>query len=216
MSEPRRLPRWLWPVGLAGVLGGGALLATGLLADTGPSYRNFVIPSESMEPTLRTREQFLARTSDFLPIERGAVYLVRKRGVVFAYRVIGLPGDTVAMASSKVVVNNQSATYSRDAITGTAGSCMSGERPQVRREQLPGGASHEIQLCEVSHGQDMDAMKIPVGHYFLLGDNRGNAADSRYSGPHWGLGLVPESDFVGKAERILVSRDSARIGKEID
>jgi signal peptidase I len=192
------------------------LLAAAPFAATGPSYKNFRIPSESMEPTLRTREQFIARTSEFLPIARGDVYLVRKRDVVFAYRVIGLPGDTVAMTSSKVVLNGQPATYASDSIAGAAGSCVSGERPQVRREHLPGGASHAIQLCQVSHGQDMAARKLPPGQYFLLGDNRGNAADSRYDGPDWGLGLVPEGDFVGKAERIFVSSDSSRIGKEID
>lgn len=216
MTEPRRLPRWLWPVGLAGVLVGGGLLAAAPFAATGPSYQNFRIPSESMEPTLRTREQFIVRTSEFLPIVRGGVYLVRKRDVVFAYRVIGLPGDTVAIINSKVVLNNQPANYADSALASAAGSCVSGERPQIRREVLPGGAAHAIQLCQVSHGQDMPARKLPPGQYFLLGDNRGNAADSRYDGRDWGLGLVPEGDFIGKAERILVSSDSARIGQEID
>lgn len=216
MAEPRRLPRWLWPVGLAGVLVGGGLLAAAPLAATGPSYKNFRIPSESMEPTLRTREQFIARTSDFLPIERGGVYLVRKRDVVYAFRVIGVPGDMIELVGGKVRINNQLATYSGRAIAGLSGTCPGGKPAQVRREHLPGGAAHAIQLCQVSHGQDMPARTLPPGQYFLLGDNRGNAADSRYDGPDWGLGLVPESDFVGKAERIFVSSDSSRIGKEID
>lgn len=216
MSEARRLPRWLWPVGLVGVLVGGGLLTVTPFAATGPSYKNFRIPSESMEPTLRTREQFIARTSEFLPIERGGVYLVRKREVVYAFRVIGVPGDVVELVGGKVRINDQTADYSQSGIAGLSGTCPHGELAQVRREILPGGASHAIQLCPVNHGQDLPARKLPPGQYFLLGDNRGNAADSRFDDTDWGLGLVPESDFIGKAERIFVSSDSARIGQEID
>jgi signal peptidase I len=214
VSEPRRLPRWLFPVGLAGVLVGGGLLASGLLADTGPSYKNFVIPSESMEPTLRTGEQFVARTSDFLPIERGGIYLVRKGGAVHAYRVIGLPGDQVELTGSGVVLNSKAAAYDDKNISGLTGTCHL-PSARVRRETLPSGESHAILACGGGFGHDMPATKIPAGHYFLLGDNRANAADSRFSGDV-GLGLVPESDFVGKATRIFISSDSTRIGKEID
>lgn len=214
MTEPRRLPRWLWPTGLAAVLLGGGLLASGLLAETGPSYKNFVIPSESMEPTLRAREQFIARTSDFLPIERGAVYLIRKGKAVHAFRVIGLPGDEVEITGGGVLIGDKAAWYSDDGTAGLTGTCRL-NRALVRREHFPGGASHAIMACGDSFGRDQPAIRIPAGQYFLLGDNRSNAADSRFSGD-FGLGLVPEGDFVGKAERIFISSDSARIGKEID
>ena len=214
MSEARRLPRWLLPVGLAGVLVGGILLASGLVAETGPGYKNFRIPSASMEPTLRTGEQFIARTSDFLPIERGGVYLVRKKEATHVFRVIGLPGDEIEFIGGGVFLKDKAAYYSDERTSGLTGTCGKGP-PIIRREHLPGGASHAIMACNYSFGQDMPAVRIPAGHYFLLGDNRSNAADSRFAGD-FGLGLVPEGDFVGKAERVFVSSETARIGKEID
>ena len=194
---------------------GGGLLASELLADTGARLQNFTIPSTSMEPALRSGEQFVARTADFMPVTRGAVYVVRKGGVAYAFRVIGLPGDEIAITGGGVFLNNKPAYYSNPDPDGLAGTCANG-RPLFRREPLPSDESYVIMACNYSFGKDMPDIVVPAGHYFLLGDNRSNAADSRFSGPDLGVGLVPESDFIGKAERIFFSSDRARIDKKID
>jgi signal peptidase I len=206
-----------------GLLAGLAISAAALAAPPptegpaadGPTARHFRMSSAVMEPTLRQGETFLARTSALLPIERGGVYVVRKRGAEYVVRVIGLPGDIVEVVGGGVFLEAGSVRYSDEGTADITASCASGT-PRVRREHLPGGASHLIMACNLNFGRDRAPIRIPAGHYFLMGDNRSNAADSRFDTPGFGLGLVPEQDFVAQAERILLSTDPTRIGQGID
>lgn len=203
------------PLGMAGALLGSGLAANEPPADAGTGQQEFRMRGKSMEPAIRSDERLTARTSGFLPITRGSVYLVRKQGEVRALRVIGLPGDRVAITGGGVFLNDRAAYYSDPDPAGLAGDCAKGA-PLFRREHLPGEEAHVVIACDYSFGSDMPAIIVPAGHYFLLGDNRSNAADSRFPDTGSGVGLVPEADLIGKAERISFSSDAARIGEEID
>ncbi|ACS86563.1 signal peptidase I [Musicola paradisiaca] len=61
------------------------------------------------------------------------------------------------------------------------------------------GAQDQLGMYYQQSRQPLASWVVPAGHYFMMGDNRDNSADSRY----WGF--VPEKNLVGKATAIWMS-----------
>ena len=72
---------------------------------------------------------------------------------------------------------------------------------EVWRETLPNGVSYDtLDLTPNSIGDNTREFEVPAGHYFMMGDNRDNSTDSRFS-----VGYVPYENLVGRANIIFFS-----------
>jgi signal peptidase I len=128
----------------------------------------------------------------------------------FIKRVIGLPGDRVQMLHGTLYLNGQAIPKVRvaDYVTSEAPCPMATDAdadglyhvPRYR-ETLPGGKSYYVLDCIQEGPSDTTPVYVvPPGHYFMMGDNRDNSADSRAD-----VGYVPGENLEGRAVVIFFS-----------
>lgn len=119
----------------------------------------------------------------------------REEGTRLIKRVIGLPGDRIAMRNKALTINGVTVSYSASPI-GKADP-----RHRLVLENT-GEDEHVIQWqADGFAGGGFGPIVIPPDHFLMLGDNRDHSGDSRY------FGLVRRELLIGRGERILVSAD---------
>jgi len=72
-------------------------------------------------------------------------------------------------------------------------------------ETLPNGVEHPILNIGDQASDNTGIYTVPEGHYFFMGDNRDNSADSRLAQQAGGVGFVPFENLIGRADRIMFS-----------
>ncbi|HEX5439186.1 MAG TPA: signal peptidase I [Gemmatimonadaceae bacterium] len=165
----------------------------------------FKIPSGSMERTILVGDFLLVNklaygaavpfTDWHLPAieqpQRGDVIVFKwpkDPSQNYVKRLIGLPGDTVAMRDGQVWLDGH-ALDERYVIHTQTAADQSGEEFRWQRHYL-------VRQAEASEGyhpsrNNWGPLVVPPQDYFVLGDNRDNSYDSRY----WGF--VPDSLLEG-------------------
>ncbi len=118
------------------------------------------------------------------------------RPIYLIGRVVGLPGDRVALRDGRVVLNGNPLAHRA---TG----------PTRSIESQPNGRSYEI-LDTITGGPHDDTPEyvVPDGGYFVLGDNRDDTRDSRMVS----VGMVSREDLRDLPVVVIGSTDLRRIG----
>lgn len=167
----------------------------------------YYVPSGSMLPTIVEGDRiFVDKMAYRLEVpftdieimqtgqpERGdiVVFNSQKADTRLVKRLIGVPGDRIAMRNNKLILNGKLLDYQQ----------TDGEQ-YLATEQLD-GITHLVQFTPVASAADnFNEVTVPEGHYLVLGDNRNNSADSRF------YGFVPAAEIQGKATKVLVSLDA--------
>lgn len=126
-------------------------------------------------------------------------------------RVIGLPGDTISYENKRLTVNGQLVVETplpdyfdpdRVAYSHQFSEKLLSKNGVKEHGILKDGNDLAIitpssfpfrDNCRYTVSNTAVTCTVPAGHYFMMGDNRDNSADSRY----WGF--VPDKNIVGKA-----------------
>lgn len=176
----------------------------------------YKIPTSSMVPTLKVGDFIFAYKLPYgVPIpfsggarwgaempSRGDVVVFRYPGsgnVNYVKRVVGLPGDRIAIRGKKLFVNEKRADYqpvSNDVIQDLPGQ----EYYSAFEERLE-GSTHLVIKNRSDESDSFGPIVVPPGHIFVLGDNRDSSDDSRY----WGS--VPVKNLEGRVVLIWMSFD---------
>ncbi|HTU10580.1 MAG TPA: signal peptidase I [Allosphingosinicella sp.] len=161
--------------------------------------------------------------------ERGDVVVFRHptTGEDWVKRVVGLPGDTIEVRRGVVVLNGQAIPRERiepfDLPVSPNSPCQPAESAQINleqpdvvvrqenrpdgghclyprfRETLPGGRSYEVLDQGDSPGDNFGPVTVPAGHLFMMGDNRDDSLDSRFTTERHGVGFLPVDNALGRA-----------------
>ncbi|MGM0125865.1 signal peptidase I [Enterococcus sp. AZ194] len=117
----------------------------------------------SMLPTLADGELVIINRQK----EIGRYQLIAfytEKGDIIVRRVIGLPGEKVELRQDKLYVNDE-------------------ERVEFYLPKESIQAENSVQSSEASDQEVEGIQSVPENTYYVLGDNRAYATDSRYFGP---------------------------------
>ena len=174
-----------------------ALLAVGYICLRTFLYDMYTQPSESMLPTFEVGDIVVVSKQGYgnyrffsIPIYQSQPSRLPNRGEIFVFypphderlfikRIIGLPGDVIELNEKKLFINSELVSSVPDATAEFIQETLDGINYTVQYNSFPSKFSKY-------------KGKVPDKHYFVMGDNRNNSADSRM----WGF--VEQDHLVGR------------------
>ena len=163
-------------------------------------FEAFSIPARSMTPTVLKGDYVLVNKRIYRRNAPGRGDLVvflspDDRRQTYIKRVVGLPGDSVAVIGIEVYVNGKK--LKRDRVPISSLSEIQGRIDgDVFYEQNAGTRYLVMVGANSDPLPDYPETTVPEGSCFLLGDNRDRSKDSRH------FGFVPIGDLLGASQYI--------------
>ncbi len=160
--------------------------------------QTFHIPSPSSYPTLQIKDRLVADLNTYknAPIDYGdiVIFNVKEKNdeapIIYTFRIVGLPNDKMEIRNNIAVINGKESpsNFIKDTIVDDF---------EVKEftERLPNGHQHRIYKFKQSMDSTMSTIKdivVPSDCYYVMGDNRDNAMDSRY------IGYIKREDILGR------------------
>ena len=175
----------------------------------------YVVPTGSMKPTILEGDRIFVNKLaynirvPFTEIELSSwdapeygdivVFLSPKDETRLIKRVVGLPGDQITIKQNHLLINDQPVPFEKSALKLEENIWSAGIRRELYNEQI-GSHQYDIALSPFkSPLNDFGPVTVPENHFFMLGDNRDNSADSRI------IGFVERSRILGRASHVIVS-----------
>ncbi|RDK03672.1 signal peptidase I [Paraburkholderia lacunae] len=175
-----------------------------------------VVPSGSMLPTIREGDRIFVDKMAYdlrVPLthiaiahlhdpQRGDIVTIDSSAAheLIVKRLIGLPGDRVAMRDNVLYVNGVRADYRPLQLKPLPGDAAS---PGDYLTERFDGVAHSVRLSPEapSPRNSFGPVVVPQGEYLMLGDNRDDSADSRY------FGFFPRKELMGRTRHVAFSLD---------
>ena len=176
------------------------------------------VPSGSMRPTILEGELvFINKLAYDLKVpfttthlaqwgnpQRGeiAVFFSPEDGIRLVKRVVGLPGDRIALHANQLTINGRPVGWSKAGDDWRDYATLLEQKNATVITETLGTVSHPIMSLAHQYAlRDFDEITVPAGQYFMMGDNRDRSHDSRY------FGFVPRDRFLGQANAVVLSFD---------
>ncbi len=205
-----------------GALPLASLVPLALVATTVLALRSSVadwndVPTGSMQPTIAEGDRIVVNKLAYdlrVPFigtsmarlgdpRRGDIVILAAPGdgARLVKRVVGLPGDVVAIEGCRLIINHRPVAYGPVGDRAVRKLVCRANGRLIASEDL-GGARHAVLVAPVEDIRHrFGPILVPANSYFVLGDNRESSLDSRF------FGFVDRSAILGRAVGVIASID---------
>ena len=192
-------------------------------------FEPFNIPSGSMKPNLLVGDFIFVSKWSYgyskhslpfsIPIIPNKIFSnTPKRGDIVVFktpennrtdyikRVIGLPGDKIKILNGQIYINDNLVNRKKLVDFVDTDNNAINKRVRKYKEFFFDLEIEVLDLVDNGIADNTKEYKVPENSFFVMGDNRDNSQDSRFST----IGFIPYENLVGKAQFIFFSLENSR------